>query len=65
LINKLTRLNRIDTVILRKSYPTWIVDDSQKALDYYFCKGNLKKYRKVYTSIAMGWYDPPKLYCHH
>lgn len=45
--------------------PDFIIDDSQKAVDYYFCKNNLLKYKKVTTKIAMGYYDIPKLECHN
>jgi hypothetical protein len=31
--------------------------------DYYFCKRNLRKYKKVYSKIAMGYYAPPVLKC--
>jgi hypothetical protein len=63
LIDKLKSLNRIDTAIIGKYYPKKIVDDAQKAMNYFFCKNNLKKYKKVYTSIAMGWYTPPEIKC--
>jgi hypothetical protein len=63
LINKLTKLKLIDTAIFGKYIPTRYRDDSQKAVDYFFCKSDLKNYKKVYTSIAVGWYDPPILNC--
>lgn len=63
LINKLSNMNRIDTAIIRKFLPVRVTDDSKKALDYYFCKSNLKNYKRIYTKIAMGWYDFPKLNC--
>jgi hypothetical protein len=39
------------------------IDDSKKGTDYYFCKNNLQRYKKVRTRTAMGYYDPPKLNC--
>jgi hypothetical protein len=39
------------------------VDDTQKGMDYYFCKNNLKNYVAVTTSKGLGYYDPPKLDC--
>lgn len=38
-------------------------DDAQKGVDYYFCKNNLLKYRKVVTSKGIGFYDAPELKC--
>lgn len=63
LINKLSKMNRIDTAIVGKYFPERSRDDSQKGVDYYFCKSDLKKYKKVSTNMAIGWYEPPKLEC--
>lgn len=38
-------------------------DERTKAAHYYFCKNNLSSYKRVITSIAIGWYNPPKLRC--
>lgn len=38
-------------------------DDFQKAAQYYFCKNDLSNYKRVITSTAMGWYEPPRLRC--
>lgn len=65
LIDKLSKMNRIDTSIIAKFIPLRTTDDSQKAVDYYFCKYNLKKYKRIYTKIGIGWYDPPKINCKH
>lgn len=43
--------------------PDFVVDESQKAVHYYFCKTNLSKYKKVITSKGVGYYEPPKLKC--
>jgi len=43
--------------------PDFIIDESQKGVDYYFCRNNLSKYKKVITNIAIGFYDIPKLNC--
>lgn len=40
-----------------------IVDDRLKGVDYYVCKSNINKYKKVKTNIAFGYYKPPKLKC--
>lgn len=45
----------------------WIVmpdnptNDSQKGADYYFCKNDFTKYKRVVTNIGIGYYNPPKL----
>lgn len=38
-------------------------DDSQKGADYYFCRNDLSKYKRVVTNIAIGYYNPPRLRC--
>lgn len=38
-------------------------DHSLKGVDYYICKGNISKYKKVKTNIGIGYYTPPKLDC--
>jgi hypothetical protein len=63
LISKLYRMNRIDTAIVGSFFPVRERDDSKKAMSYYFCQKNLRMYKKVYTSIAMGWHAVPKLNC--
>lgn len=44
-------------------FPDFIIDDAQKGADYYFCKNNLTKYKKVITNIGIGYYDIPNLKC--
>jgi hypothetical protein len=44
-------------------FHNYSTNDSQKGADYYFCKNNLAKFKRVITNIAIGWYDPPKLKC--
>src|SRR5690606_6633341 len=34
-------------------------DDKLKGVDYYFCKDDISKYKKVKTNIATGYYTPP------
>lgn len=43
--------------------PEFSTNDSQKGADYYFCKNDLSKYKRVITNKAIGYYDPPKLKC--
>jgi hypothetical protein len=63
LIDTFTRYSLIDTMIVNVYIPERIIDDSKKGVDYYFCKNNFLKYKKVRGTIAMGWYDPPRLRC--
>lgn len=63
LINKLFKMNRVDTVIIGQFFPRRERDDSKKAMHYYFCKNNLLIYKRVHTSIGLGWYEVPKLHC--
>ncbi len=64
LVNKLSMYNRIDSINvngiieLRGS-----IDDSKKGVDYYICKNNILRYKKITTRTAMGWYKPPKVIC--
>lgn len=43
--------------------PSHRIDESQKAIHYYFCQNDHSYYRKVKTNTAIGWYNPPKLTC--
>lgn len=64
LMSVLLRYNKIDSSYVKGNYELSVrFDDSKRGVDYYFCKNNLVKYKKVVTSIAMGYYDPPKLKC--
>jgi hypothetical protein len=65
LINMMSKMKLIDTVIVGKFGFNSQTDDSKKGVDYYFCKSNLKIYRRVYTTYAMGYYDAPKIDCEH
>ena len=65
IIRVLAKYNQIDSsfVSYEKAYPDYLLDESIKGADYYFCKNDLSIYKRVVTRIAMGWYDPPKLNC--
>lgn len=39
------------------------INDAQKGVDYYFCKNDLSKYKKVITDKGIGYYNAPKLNC--
>jgi hypothetical protein len=63
IINTLTKYNMIDTTILNVYIPPRHIEHSKKGVDYYFCKNNLLKYKKVKTNKVLGYYDPPNLNC--
>jgi len=43
--------------------PEFTIDEQIKGGDYYFCKNDLTKYKRVVTNIGFGYYKPPKLNC--
>ncbi|OMP29724.1 hypothetical protein [Mangrovimonas sp. DI 80] len=51
--------------VVREDYlnPTFVVHESQKAVDYYICRSDFTKYEKVTTSKAIGYYDAPEIDC--
>ena len=67
IVDVLLKYNRIDSLMIDSAdfylMPPYDIDESVKATDYYFCKDNLRNYKKVVTGHAMGWYVPPKLKC--
>ena len=62
IISILNDYNLIDTTILNVYIPAMEISHN-KGMDYYFCRNNLMKYKKIWTLSAMGYYDPPKLRC--
>ena len=44
-------------------FPDNPINDSKKGADYYFCKNDLSKYKRVVTNIGLGYYKPPKIKC--
>ena len=64
LMSVLLKYNKIDSSYVEGNYELSLsFDDSKRGVDYYFCKNNLLKYKKVVSNIAMGYYDPPILMC--
>jgi hypothetical protein len=65
IVSILNKYHKIDSLNVKGfvGIPTRLTGDSKKAVDYYFCKCNLKEYKKVTTTLAMGYYKPPKLEC--
>jgi hypothetical protein len=67
LIDALSKYKFLDSAYVKGliKYPnTPGYHDSKKATDYYICLCDLRKYVKVHTTIAMGYYEPPALDCH-
>lgn len=66
LIAKLSEYKQIDSSLVNQDNTLlghYIVDDSKKGEDYYFCKNNLKTFKKVRTSIGTGYYAIPDVDC--
>jgi len=60
----LSRYNHIDSINVNEIVEIrGVFDDSKKAVEYYFCKNNLLKYKKNVTRIGRGNYEPPKIKC--
>ena len=62
-ITILKKYNHIDTAILGVYYPAYNIDELKKGEDYYFCKHNIQKFKKVRTNKVMGKYPIPNLNC--
>ena len=43
--------------------PDFSTNSKLKGADYYFCKNDLSKFKRVVTNIGLGFYKPPKLKC--
>ncbi|RPD49815.1 hypothetical protein DNI29_03190 [Hymenobacter sediminis] len=63
IIRVLTKYQHIDTAVVNVFMPDRIIDHTKQAEDYYFCKNNLGRYKKVRTRLATGYYKPPKVKC--
>ena len=66
--NMIDILNKYE-ILDNKQYPNYMIPDgggysSQSgAVHYYFCKSNYLKYKKIKSTVSIGYYDPPKLNC--
>ena len=43
--------------------PEFVIDETKKAVDYFICRSDFTKYKKVTTSTAIGYFDAPKVNC--
>ncbi len=64
LVKTFSKYNLIDSLNIGVTgMPDGIIDDSKKGVDYYMCKSNFTKYKKITTNKGIGYYDLPKLDC--
>jgi hypothetical protein len=63
LISTIKKYNILDTLIVGVTIPESTISHGKKGNDYYFCKQNLLKYKKIRTNKAMGYYAPPRMKC--
>ena len=65
MVDVLQKYNHIDSMNVDSfvAIPRLGISEKKKGADYYFCKNNLKNYKKVVTNKAMGWYKQPELEC--
>lgn len=65
LIKALSQFHQIDSMNVNEfvEFPETLIDDSKKGVDYYFCRNNINKYKRVITSRGLGYYKTPKLRC--
>ena len=59
-ITELKKYNYIDTAILNIYVPPYIIDDAKKCENYYFCKNNMQKFKRIQTN---KWHQIPELNC--
>jgi len=58
-------LRKYNLLQVELSVPDFSTNGYQKGADYYFCKNNLSKYKRVITKTGFGYYKPPNLKCSH
>lgn len=64
IVSILSKYNYIDSLNVEETLGLpFFINESKKAAHYYFCKNNLRNYKKVVTNRAMDWYPRPKLDC--
>jgi len=63
MISTLKKYNILDTLIVGAVIPESTIAHGKKGTDYFFCKKNLLKYKKIRTSKALGFYPLPQINC--
>lgn len=56
-------LLEFNLINVTQEYLDYRINDSQKSMQYYVCKSNIAKYKRVLTNKAIGYYSPPNLNC--
>lgn len=62
----LSKYNHIDSTYVNGFngiIPPYLVDDMKKSIHYYFWRNNIRRFKKVKTSIGIGYYKRLKLKC--
>lgn len=63
LMATLSKYQLLDTLVLGSYRPEHTIEHGKKGRYYYFCKNNLRRYKKIRTQRARGHYTLPKLHC--
>ena len=64
IINKMSEYKIIDSTIVKTGgVQLFHINEKKKGLDYFFCKKDLRKYKKIKTNKALGHYPIPNLNC--
>nr|WP_321437746.1 hypothetical protein [uncultured Bacteroides sp.] len=64
LMSILIQYNHIDSLWRKEgNIPPYTIDDGKKGVLYYFCKKNLKNYKKTGSNTINRHYSTPKLNC--
>lgn len=67
MVSVLSRYDHIDSTYYNKGFNGEIImysgDEKKRGANYYFCRNNFAKYKRVITSRAIGGHETPKLKC--
>jgi len=63
IINTLYKYNFVDTMIVNAYIPEHSINDAKKSVVYYFCKDDLRNYKKKKGDNIRRHYRTPKLKC--
>jgi hypothetical protein len=62
ILSKLDEYGQIDS-LESIAFATLIIDDGKEGINYYFCKNNLLKYKKMKSTKSLSIYNLPLLNC--
>ncbi|WP_431160691.1 hypothetical protein [Flagellimonas beolgyonensis] len=63
IINVLKKYNLLQEDDGWSKLPEMSIDDSKIGVDYFFCRNDLTRYKRVVTNKSIEYYTPPKLNC--